>query len=118
MQLNNKNFNPWNPFEPTERDIKRTEELGNKAMLVTLFLTIVFPLFGLIYLERAVNCLKIIGKGAIAALILTSFAAEELEEDIYLDYAANGIFVATVIEQAITITQARQRKEDNVDRNS
>lgn len=85
MQLNNKNYNSWNPFEPTNRDIKRTEQLANKDMLVAIFLTIVFPLFGLLYLDRAVNCLKIIGY---------------------------GMYIAIVIEQAKTINQARQRKEN------
>ena len=51
----------WNPFLPTQRDIDRTEELAKKSSNVAFLLALLFPPIAMIYLNRGVNNLKIIG---------------------------------------------------------
>ena len=53
--------NPWNPFVPTKRDIQRSQELSKKNALLTGIVTFLAPFYGMLYLNRGVNCLKIFG---------------------------------------------------------
>jgi len=51
----------WNPFIPTKRDLERTDELAKKDPIITGVLSYLFLPAGLIYLNRAINPLKIFG---------------------------------------------------------
>jgi len=55
------NLSLWNPFIPSERDISRASELAQKNLVLTGVLTFIFFPAGLIYLNRAINPLKILG---------------------------------------------------------
>ncbi|MEH2057275.1 MAG: hypothetical protein V7K97_14165 [Nostoc sp.] len=61
---------PWNPFLPTKRDISRTEELAQKSPIVAGVLTFFLPLACMIYLNRGVNNLKILGYVFVTAFIV------------------------------------------------
>ena len=103
--------NPWNPFLPTQRDIQRTKELSQKNAVVAGVLSFLFAPFGMLYLNRGINGLKIFGYVFICAFVfaLASSSEEEAGE------VAEGIGfiggIAIVVEQVNTVTKARQRKK-------
>ena len=74
--LQSKESNPWNPFEPTRRDIRRTKELSQKNPVVAGILGF-FPLFGMLYLNRGVNCLKILGYVFVSAFMFALISNSE-----------------------------------------
>ena len=108
-----KESNPWNPFEPTQRDIQRTNELSQKNPVVAGILTFLLLPVGMIYLNRAVNPLKILG---CALLLGFSFGAfSESEEKAYEIGEKIGFIcnIAMVVEQVNTVNKARQRNKMN-----
>ncbi len=54
-------YSSWNPFLPTERDIKRTEELALKNLKYFALLTFFVPFGGMLYLNRGINTVKMMG---------------------------------------------------------
>jgi len=105
-------FNPWNPFCPTQRDLNRTEELAKKNTFVAGFLTAIFPLFGLIYLNRGVNFLKILGYVFVLAFAVgITIESEETAESIG-EVIGLGGNVALVAEQIGSVTQAKKRNKN------
>lgn len=111
--LQSKESNPWNPFEPTQRDIQRTNELSQKNHVVAGVLSLFFLPVGMIYLNRGINSLKILGYVFVFAFVfaLMSNSEEEAAE------IGNGIGVlgsiTIVAEQVNTVIKARQRKKVN-----
>ena len=103
--------NPWNPFEPTQRDIQRTKELSQKNPVVAGILTFLLLPVGMIYLNRGVNSLKIIGYvSAFAFIFALASDPEDLTNEASEGIAYIGGIVATV-EQVNAVTKARQRKK-------
>ena len=104
--------NPWNPFIPTARDIKRTNKLAQKNKWVAGILTLLFPPVGMIYLNRGVNCLKILGYIFMIGFIIgfTADPEEDLQE--ISDLVGLGGTIALVVEQVGTIERARDRQKN------
>lgn len=110
MNTSNNNIdNAWNPFNPTKRDIVRTQELASKNAVLAVILTCLFVSAGLIYLNRGVNILKIFGY-FVAACFMVGVVAESEESagDLgsLLGIAFNGVVTA---EQVVAVNKARQR---------
>ena len=102
--------NIWNPFIPTERDIKRTEKLAQKNPVVAGILSLLLLPIGLVYLNRGVNSLKILGYVfALAFLVGLSSPSEEEAEEIGEGIGYLGA-IAITVEQVRTVTEARKRK--------
>ncbi|GAA6618698.1 hypothetical protein [Scytonema sp. NUACC26] len=113
MTLNSTESSPWNPFVPTKRDIERTEELAKKNPTIAGFLTFFFLPLGMVYLNRGVNNLKIVGY-----VFLLGFAIGLVSYDGKNDKQLNalGNFVglcgqiALITENVRAVTLARQRQ--------
>lgn len=103
--------NKWNPFISTERDIQRTDELAAKNAIVAGILTFLFTPLGLIYLNRGVNALKILGY-VFAVSFVFALVAQSKE-----DSSSNGLSasigsigsIAITAEQIMAVTKAQQR---------
>lgn len=108
---NNIDENKWNPFIPTKRDIKRTNELAAKNPTIAGILTFLFVPVGLIYLNRGVNALKILGY-VFAMGFVFGLVAQPKEKS-----NGNGIGrligsiggIAITAEQVMAVTKAQQR---------
>ena len=101
--------NPWNPFAPTKRDLQRSEELSQKNALVAGILTFLFTPFGMLYLNRGVNCLKILGYTFVLvfAVVLIEESPEQGDPAIGLIGSLANIVLVT--EQVNSINRARER---------
>lgn len=107
-----KEQNPWNPFLPTDRDFQRTEELSKKNPVVAGVLTCIFPPAGLIYLNRGVNYLKILGYVFIFAFCIALISdTEETAEDAGEVVGLAGS-IALIAESVNCVTQARNRSKN------
>jgi hypothetical protein len=106
----------WNPFIPTKRDLERTDELAKKDPIITGVLSYLFLPAGLIYLNRAINPLKIFGY-TIFLLIFVSTVFRSQENEDNSNSLANLITFIGVsgwtAEQVITVNKARQRQKGN-----
>lgn len=100
----------WNPFIPTERDVERTDELAKKDPVVAGILTFLFIPIGLIYLNRGVNVVKIIGYGLAITFIVAMGATTEEEAETFGTGAGYAMAIAATVEQVKTISKARERK--------
>ena len=102
---------PWNPFLPTKRDITRTEELAEKSPLVAGLLTFFLAPAGMIYLNRGVNNLKIIGYVFAICFTLGLISSEKSDKE--LERMGNLVGfcgqVALITENVKAITLARKR---------
>lgn len=103
--------NKWNPFIPTERDIQRTNELAAKNVAVAGILTFLFALAGLIYLNRGVNALKIIGYVFAVSFAIGLIAQPREDSDSYSIGQLVGSIggIAMTAEQIIAVNKAQQR---------
>ncbi|MEH2002662.1 MAG: hypothetical protein V7L00_28665 [Nostoc sp.] len=103
---------PWNPFLPTKTDITRTEELAEKSPIVAGVLTFFLVPAGMIYLNRGVNNLKILGYVFVAAFILGIVSYEEKDTG-KMEGVSNllGLCgqVALITENVKAVTLARKR---------
>ena len=107
-----KEHNPWNPFIPTERDLKRTEELSKKNPVLAGLLTFFLLPIGMIYLNRGVNSLKILGYIFIFAFFVAIVSdTEETAEDA-VDVIGLAGSVALIAESVNCIAQARNRSQN------
>lgn len=108
---NNTNVNSWNPFIPTGRDIARTDELASKNPILGGLLSFFFVPFGLFYLNRGINALKITGYVFAACFMLGLVA--KTEEDANSLGRLVGLIGSGAItaEQVVAINKARQRQE-------
>lgn len=107
------NSNPWNPFEPTQRDIERTEQLAEKNRMISGIFAYCFPIITMIYLGRGVNTLKILAYTFLSIMAIV-LVCPELEEDTYEGIAETVGFVAAIAitwENVNTINQARERNK-------
>ena len=108
--------NPWNPFETTPRDMKRTEQLAKKNSVIAGVLTFFFIPAAMIYLNRGVNSLKIL---AYAFVLGTTFAVltSETEEQAFqtgqkVGFVAN---IVVIVENINTINKARKRQKTEIE---
>lgn len=103
---------PWNPFVPTKRDISRTKELSEKSPIVAGVLTFFFIPAGMIYLDRGVNNLKILGYVFVTVLIICIFTYEK-KDPLKTLRMANLVElcgkVAIITENVKAVTLARKR---------
>jgi hypothetical protein len=103
---------PWNPFLPTKRDISRTEELAEKSPIVAGVLTFFFIPAGMIYLNRGVNNLKILGYVFVTAFIV-GIASYEGKDSLKMVRIGKLIEVcgkvAIITENVKAVTLARKR---------
>ena len=105
-------FNPWNPLCPTKRDIERTDELAKKNPFVAGVLTAIFPLFGLIYLNRGVNFLKILGYVFLLGFAVGFTVESEETADTMGEMIGLSGTIALIVEQRGSVIQARKRSKD------
>jgi hypothetical protein len=101
----------WNPFISTKRDIERTDELASKNAVLAGTLSFVFVPAGLIYLNRGVNSLKILGYVLAASFMFGLVTkAEGNSKDIgnLLGLIGTGAITA---EQVMAVNKARQRSQ-------
>jgi hypothetical protein len=103
---------PWNPFLPTKRDISRTEELAKKSPLVAGVLTFFLLPAGMIYLNRGVNNLKIVGYVFVTAFMVGIVSYGE-KDDRKMEGISNLVGfcgqVALITENIKAVTLARKR---------
>ncbi|WP_292703468.1 MULTISPECIES: hypothetical protein [unclassified Nostoc] len=103
---------PWNPFLPTKRDISRTEELAEKSPIVAGVLTFFLLPAAMIYLNRGVNNLKILGYVFVTAFIvgIVSYKENDAEK---MEGISNLVGfcgqVAIITENVKAVTLARKR---------
>ncbi|MBE9201132.1 MULTISPECIES: hypothetical protein [unclassified Nodularia (in: cyanobacteria)] len=106
---------PWNPFIPTKRDISRTEELAKKSPVVAGVLTFFMVPIAMIYLNRGVNNLKILGYVFVIGFMLGVVSYKENEENntaktpIIGNVVGLGGSIALISENIRAITLARKR---------
>ena len=109
------NNSAWNPFLPTNRDIERTEELASKNPVIAGLLTFLMLPLGMLYLNRGINGLKILGYTFLAAFIVG--AANYNKSDEELEAMSNSIGVmgsiAAIAESTRAVTLARKRQSEN-----
>lgn len=106
--MNKENLSVWNPFVPSKRDINRTSELAQKNEILTGVLSFIFFPAGLIYLNRAINPLKIFGYTIILSVLVKMGSSSNPEENSTNFISLLGISAITA-EQVITVRSARQR---------
>jgi hypothetical protein len=99
----------WNPFLPTERDINRTEELAKKDPVIAGLLTFFLMPAAMIYLNRGINNLKIVGYVFVVCFgigftIGDGKGAKDLARSI--GFAGS---IAAIIENARSVDLARKR---------
>ena len=109
-----KESNPWNPFDPTKRDIERTEQLAKKNPVVTALLTLLFTPAGMIYLNRGVNSLKI-WLYAIAIAVVFGIVMEVPEDKAFATGQKIGLVgnIFMIVENVRTITRAKKRQQSS-----
>ena len=103
--------NKWNPFIPTKRDIQRTDELAAKNVAVAGILTFLFAPAGLIYLNRGVNALKIVGYVFAVSFAIGLIAQPKEDSDSYSIGQLVGSIggIAMTAEQIMAVNKAQQR---------
>lgn len=108
------NSSAWNPFEPTKRDIYRTEELADKNPVIAGLLTFFFFPATMIYLNRGVNNLKIFGYMIVLIFMITIAGGNESEKESERIGNVVGVLanITLIIENTRTITLARKRKSE------
>lgn len=100
----------WNPFAPTERDLKRTEQLAKKNPIIAGVLAFFFVPAAMIYLNRGINPLKIFGYAMVIGMAL-SISAESEEGAFEIGKSIGTVAnIVIVIENINTINQARKRR--------
>ncbi len=106
--MNKENLSVWNPFVPSTRDITRTNELAQKNEVLAGVLSFIFFPAGLIYLNRAINPLKIFGYTIILSVLVKMGSSSNPEENSTNFISLLGISAITA-EQVIAVKSARQR---------
>ena len=109
-------YSPWNPFTPTETDIKRTEILAKKSYSWAVFLCFLAPVFCMSYLNRGVNNLKMIGYGALVGGMI-GFTSSNIENSESRNKYYNemigivqiSLSISLMTENVRSITLARKR---------
>jgi hypothetical protein len=109
---NNTTENPCNPFISTKRDIVRTEELASKNAALAGILSFIFLPAGLLYLNRGMNALKILGYVfAVSFMFGLATEAEGNSKKFsnLLGLIGTGAITA---EQVMAVNKARQRLQE------
>lgn len=100
----------WNPFAPTQRDLKRTEKLAKKNPVIAGVLAFFFVPAAMIYLNRGINPLKIFGYALVIGMAL-SVSAESEESAFEMGRGIGTVAnIIIVVENINTIQQARRRQ--------
>ncbi|MGB3759987.1 MAG: hypothetical protein WBA07_27035 [Rivularia sp. (in: cyanobacteria)] len=108
------NNSAWNPFLPTKKDIERTERLASKSPFVAGFLTFLFPLAAMCYLNRGVNNLKILGYVVLVSFTLGIMSVNKSNQESEAMGESVGIFglIAMITENTRAVTLARKRQSE------
>ncbi len=93
----------FNPFLSTVRDIERTEELAEKNLVITGFLSFFFLPVAMIYLNRGINNLKILIYLCFMALMVAAISHQKSNKEI----EARGNFVGKIGAIVITFENTR-----------
>ncbi|ELS01690.1 hypothetical protein Xen7305DRAFT_00013950 [Xenococcus sp. PCC 7305] len=104
--MNNLIKSRWNPFLPTAKDLARTEELASKNVVTAGALSFVFFPAGLIYLNRGINGLKILGYICAVSFLLGFIVKTKEKSHDLVAYIGLGLFTT---EQIITVKRAQNR---------
>ena len=112
---NETNSSVWNPFAPTKRDIERTDKLAEKNPAIAGLLSFLFLPGAMIYMNRGINNLKIIGYVFVIAFSIGILAHNKSEEETTVMGNVVGIVgnIAIIVENTRTITLARKRQSEN-----
>jgi hypothetical protein len=105
-----KEFNPWNPFLSTSRDLDRTDELSQKDPVFACILSLLFVPLAMIYLNRGVNSLKIVGYVIVFATTLALTADSEKQSAGVSEILGYAGGIAITVENVNTVHNARKRK--------
>ncbi|MEA5598490.1 hypothetical protein [Rivularia sp. UHCC 0363] len=110
---NETNGSIWNPFQPTKRDIDRTEQLAKKNPVIAGLLTFFFLPAAMLYLNRGVNNLKILGYVFVLAFAI-AIVSEVSENKSDKQPQIIGLLgnIAIIAENIRTITLARKRQSE------
>jgi hypothetical protein len=106
--MKNSNSDIWNPFIPTEKDLSRANELAQKNLILTGVLTFIFFPAGLIYLNRAINPLKIFGYTFILTMVLGLGGSSRTKQG-FIDFVYFLGISAMTVEQVMTVKSASKR---------
>lgn len=107
--LENQSKNQCNPFIPTKRDIARTEELSSKNAVIAGFLTFIFLPGGLLYLNRGINSLKILGYVFAVSLMFNLVTKGEENSKSFSNLLGLIGTGAITAEQVMAVNKAQQR---------
>ena len=106
----------FNPFLPTRRDIERTDELARKNPVLAGFLTFFLLPLGMIYLNRGINGLKILGYTFLVAFIVAATNYNKSAHELDATSASLGVMgsLAAITEttRAVTLAPKRQSEAD------
>ncbi|MEM7555094.1 MAG: hypothetical protein AAF378_13520 [Cyanobacteria bacterium P01_A01_bin.84] len=114
----------WNPFEPTQRDVKRTEKLAKKNSTIAGILSLLFVPFAMLYLNRGINNLKICGYLIAVYFIMgtmvevATYNKSDREFDQIAVGAGNviglvgGLAIAVENMRAVSLARKRKSQED------
>ena len=104
----------FNPFLPTRRDIERTEELANKNPVIAGFLTFFLLPLGMIYLNRGINGLKILGYTFLVAFIVAATNYNKSDKELEAMSESIGVMgsIAAITESTRAVTLARKRQSE------
>ncbi|HEY9620223.1 MAG TPA: hypothetical protein V6C78_07635 [Crinalium sp.] len=101
----------WNPFSHTARDIKRTEELAQKNLVVTVLLGLLLPIGNLFYLGRGANSAKLFVYTTSLGLIMAVAGGSAVNPEV----VGRGTFQLSNflmgLEQIVCISQAKNRNQ-------
>ena len=104
----------FNPFLPTRRDIERTDELARKNPVLAGFLTFFLLPLGMLYLNRGVNGLKILGYTFIVAFIVGATNYNKSDKELEAMSEPVGVIgsIAAIVESTRAVTLARKRQSE------
>ncbi|MFM2312830.1 MAG: hypothetical protein RLZZ04_2106 [Cyanobacteriota bacterium] len=105
-----KEFNPWNPFLSTSRDLDRTDELSQKNSVFACILSLLFVPLAMVYLNRGVNSLKIAGYVFVCAFMFALVADSEEQSAGVSEVIGYAGGIAITVENVNTVHNARKRK--------
>ena len=105
----------FNPFLPTRRDIERTDELARKNPVQAGFLTFFLLPLGMLYLNRGINGIKILGYTFIVAFMLGIANYNKSDKQVEAMGESVGVIggIAAIVESTRTVTLARKRQSEN-----
>lgn len=107
--LENSSKNQFNPFITTKRDIARTEELSSKNAVIAGILSFIFLPAGLLYLNRGINSIKILGYVFAVSFMFSLVTEAEGNSKSFSNFLGLIGAGAITAEQVMAVNKAQQR---------